>query len=327
MTLGWAVIGCGWVARDYVVPAIHASRNSRLVAACDRDAQALAALSGDGFKRTRHAVEAITDAAVDAVYIATPNDSHAAVAAAAAAAGKHVLCEKPMAHRSADARAMVADCAAAGVTLATAFDQRFHAAHLAIGELVRRGRLGIIAQVRLHYACWLPRDWSADNWRIDSTRAGGGAVIDLAPHGLDLLETVLGERIEQLVCLTQRRVHDHSVEDGGVLLARLSSGTLASLHVAYNCPEAYPRRTLEVIGTRARAVALDTMGQTAGGTLTLTDAASGHEQRLPVADDRCPFMLQIEAFADAVLQQRPYAHPAEHELRLAVMLEEALSCR
>lgn len=324
--LGWAVIGCGWVARDYVVPAIRASRNGRLMVACDRDAQALAALGGDGFQRTDRAEDAIANAGVDAVYIATPNDSHAAMAAAAAAAGKHVLCEKPMAHNSADARAMVADCAAAGVTLATAFDQRFHAAHLAVAGLVRQGRLGIVTQVRLHYACWLPRDWSADNWRIDATRAGGGAVIDLAPHGLDLLETVLGERIEQLVCLTQRRVHDYAVEDGGVLLARLSSGTLASLHVAYNCPEAYPRRTLEVIGTRARAVALDTMGQTAGGTLTLTDAASGHEQRLPVADDRCPFMLQIEAFADAVLQQRPYAHPAEHDLRLAVMLEEALSC-
>ena len=325
--LGWAIIGCGWVARDYVVPAIHASRNGRLVVACDRDAQSLASLGGEGYARTCRVDEAIANAAVDAVYVATPNDSHAAVVSAVAAAGKHVMCEKPIAQCSAAARAMVADCEAAGVRLATAFDQRFHAAHIALADLVRQGRLGIVTQVRLHYACWLPRDWSADNWRVDAARAGGGAVIDLAPHGLDLLETVLGERIEQLVCLTQRRVHDYAVEDGGVLLARLSSGTLASLHVAYNCPETYPRRTLELIGTKARVVALDTMGQTAGGTLTLTDAASGLEQRLPVVDDRCPFMLQVEAFADAVLQQRPFAYPPERDLRLAVMLEEAMSWR
>ena len=324
--LGWAVIGCGWVARDYVVPAIHASRNGRLVAVCDRDEHALAALCGQGFVRTCRVEEAIADAAVDAVYVATPNDSHAAVASAVAAAGKHVLCEKPIARCSADARAMVADCAAAGVTLATAFDQRFHAAHVAIADLVRQGRLGIVTQVRLHYACWLARDWSADNWRVDAARAGGGAVIDLAPHGLDLLETVLGERIEELVCMTQRRVHDYPVEDGGVLLARFVSGTLASLHVGYNCPEAYPRRTLEVIGTRARVLALDTMGQTAGGTLTLTDAVTGHEQRMPVADDGCPFQRQIEAFADAVLDRRLYAYPVERDLRLAVMLEEAMTC-
>ena len=325
-SLGWAVVGCGWVARDFVVPAIQASANSRLIAACDPDPQALSALGGNGFLRTTSLPELLRTDGVDAVYIAAPNDVHRALTSQVAAAGKHVLCEKPMACNSVDARAMADACASAGVTLATAFDQRYHAAHRTLGAMVRQGRLGDVTQSRLHYACWLPPGWASDNWRIDPVRAGGGAVIDLAPHGLDLLETVLDDRIEQLVCMTQHRVHDYAVEDGGVLLARLASGTLATLHVGYNCPEIYPRRVLEIIGTRARALAVNTMGQTAGGSLSLIDAADGHEEAVSLVDDQCPFLLQIQAFADAVLDRRPYAYPAERDVRLATLLGDALSC-
>ena len=324
--LGWAVVGCGWVARDFVVPAIQASTNGRLVAACDLDPQALSALGGGGFVRTTSLPELLRTDGVDAVYIAAPNNAHQALTSQVAAAGKHVLCEKPMACNSADARAMAADCAAAGVTLATAFDQRYHAAHRTLSSMVRQGHLGDVTQARLHYACWLPPGWATDNWRIDPARAGGGAVIDLAPHGLDLLEMVLDDRIEQLLCMTQHRVHGYAVEDGGVLLARLASGTLATLHVGYNCPETYPRRVLEIIGTQARALAVNTMGQTAGGSLSLIRAADGHEEAVPLIDDHCPFRLQIQAFADAVLDHQPYAYPAARDVRLATLLWDALSC-
>ena len=324
--LGWAVVGCGWVARDFVVPAIRASANGHLVAACDLDPKALALLGGNGFLRTTRLPEVLQMDGVEAVYIAAPNDAHRVLTGRIAAAGKHVLCEKPMACNSTDARAMADDCVAAGVTLATAFDQRYHAAHRSLGALVRQGRLGDVTQARLHYACWLPPGWASDNWRIDPARAGGGAVIDLAPHGLDLLETVLDDRIEQLVCMTQHRVHRYAVEDGGVLMARLASGTLATLHVGYNCPETYPRRVFEVIGTKARALAVDTMGQTAGGSLSLIDAANGREEVMPLVDDRCPFLLQIEAFAGAVLDHRPYPYPAASDVRLATLLGAALSC-
>ena len=319
--LGWAVVGCGWVARDFVVPAIRASANGHLVAACDLDPKALAVLGGNGFLRTTHLPEVLQMDGVDAVYIAAPNNAHRALTSRIAAAGKHVLCEKPMACNSADARAMADDCVAAGVTLATAFDQRYHAAHRSLGALVRQGRLGDVTQARLHYACWLPPGWASDNWRIDPARAGGGAVIDLAPHGLDLLETVLDDRIEQLVCMTQHRVHSYAVEDGGVLLARLASGTLATLHVGYNCPEAYPRRVFEVIGTKARALAVDTMGQTAGGSLQLLEP----DPRDVPFGGASPFEAQFRAFGAAVdgdLAAWPF--DADRDLRLHRLLLEAL---
>ena len=321
--LGWLVVGCGWVARDYVIPAIHAAGNGRLVAACDLNEAALSRLPGGDFTRTTDLDEALRASGVEAVYVATPNHAHRAAVEAAAAAGKHVLCEKPMATTAADARAMVAACRRAGVAYATAFDQRFHAAHRALARLVRQGRLGTVTQARVHYACWLPPGWATDNWRADPARAGGGALIDLAPHGLDLLEMLLGDEWAELRALTQRRVHPYPVDDGAVLMGRFRGGALATLHVGYNCPDRYPRRALELIGTEARALALDTMGQTPGGSLTLTDAATGRATPVALDDDRSPFLVQIEAFAAAVSAGAPFPFAAGDDLRKCELLEAA----
>ena len=130
-------------------------------------------------------------------------------------------------------------------------------------------------------------------------------MVDLAPHGVDLLATLLGDEWQDLVAFKQRRVHDYAVDDGAVLAGRFRGGTVASIHVAYNCPDHFPRRTLELIGTRAMVRATDTMGQTPGGSLTLIEASSGRPIAVPVdpADDRNPFEIQARAFADAILDR------------------------
>ena len=322
--LGWAVVGCGWVARDYVIPGILASANGRLMALCDPDPAALDAVDAD-VPRFSDLDAALRVPGVEAVYVATPNHLHEAQVRAAAAAAKHVLCEKPMAPTAAAARRMILACEAAGVRYATAFDQRFHAAHRTLKRLVAEGALGVVAQARVHYACWVGADWTADNWRIDPARAGGGAAIDLAPHGLDLLQHVLGSPVVAVRAMLQRRVHSYPVDDGGALIARLADGTLATLNVAYNCPETYPRRRLELIGTKAMAVAHDTMGQTPGGRLRLIDAASGEARDVPLDDDRGPFMVQVEAFAAAVRHDLPFigGEPIR-DVALAELLERAL---
>jgi 1,5-anhydro-D-fructose reductase (1,5-anhydro-D-mannitol-forming) len=116
------------------------------------------------------------------------------------------------------------------------------------------------------------------------------------------------------------------VDDGAVLTGRFADGTIGTIQVAYNCPDNYPRRTLELVGTRAMATASDTMGQTPGGTLTLVDAATGVRIAVKVPDpDRSPFLNQIEAFSEAVLSGRPFAFSAERDLRLFTLMER--SCR
>ena len=316
MGVRWGIAGCGWVAHDYVAPAIAASANGVLSALHDLSAPALARMAA-----SFPAAEPCADLGaflrrIDAVYVASPNHAHRPLVEAAASAGIPVLCEKPMAATMADARAMVAACERAGVVYATAFDQRFHPAHRHIATLMRGGDLGTVTAVRIVYCCWVGRGFQGDNWRIDPARAGGGALIDLAPHGLDLASVLLGERLTEVAAIGQSRVHDYAVEDGALLMARTDAGTLVQLHVAYNCPEVFPRRRLEIVGTEAHIAATDTMGQTPGGAVQFTHA-DGRTHRLDVPDaERSPFLNQVEAFAASVLDRTPFAFSPAHDLHI-----------
>ena len=324
----WGIAGCGWVARDYAAPAIRASGNGVLAAAYDISAAQTADLC-----RAYPGARACADpgdflGSIDAVYIATPNDSHRKLTELAAGAGVAVLCEKPMATTMADAQAMTAACARSGVAYATAFDQRFHPAHLHLAALLRQGILGRVFAVRIAYCCWVAADFAGDNWRIDRQRAGGGAFIDLAPHGLDLATVLLGERLAEVAVLGQSRVHDYAVadravEDGAMLIARSVGDVLVQLHVGYNCPEGLPRRRLEVVGTRGQLTATDTMGQTPGGTLVLTEAIGQSRDLAIPGADRSPFLNQIEAFAAALRGGEPFPFSVAHDLQVMALVMDA----
>lgn len=302
----WGIAGFGWVARDFMAPAIAAAGHT-LAAVCDPD-PAARARAGSGVAAYAGIAELAADPAVEAIYVATPNHLHRAMVEAAAARGRAVLCEKPMAATLVDAEAIARACRKAGILYATAFDQRHHPAHRAMRDAIQRGVVGTVTAVRIVYACWLGGDWdqgTGPNWRIDAGMAGGGAVMDLAPHGIDLVDLLLGEPLVELQALLQRRVHDYAVDDGGLLVGRTASGVLASLHVAYNCPEGLPRRRLEVIGTTGQLTAIDTMGQEAGGSVSVTDGVTGLVTPLPVMDaDTSPFVHQVRAFSAALREGR-----------------------
>ena len=324
---GWGIAGCGWVARDHALPGLLAAGGD-VVALHDRSAGAMARMPVDA-ARCADLEQFLATPALDAVYVATPNAAHRPLVAAAAAAGKAVLCEKPLAADVPDAEALVEACDAGGVLLGTAYDQRWHPAHVRLHELLPE--LGTVTAVRIVYCCWLPPDWQPpnwmadgaphDNWRADPAVAGGGAALDLAPHGLDLVGTLLGEDVIDLQALVQRRVQDYPVDDGALLHGRTRGGVLVDLHVAYNTPDALPRRRLEVVGTRGMAVAVDTLGQTAGGTLTVLDP----DPRDVPFGSASPFEAQFCAFSAAVDGDRSaWPYDAERDLRLHRLLLEAL---
>ena len=329
------IIGYGWVARDYMAPAVSSHPDVDLAAACSvREAD---------FEGLRQNVRRFTDwrallreGGVDAVYVATPNHLHASPTITALEAGIPVLCEKPLAADLAEAERMIDAVARTGTPYATAFDQRWHPAHVTARACVAEGRLGAITQVRLDYACWVPADWNeggsakpgggpaVDNWRIDGARAGGGAVIDLAPHGLDLVETLTGQRLTRLTAELQCGVHDYGVDEGGALLGVLDAGALLAHTVGYNRPETLPRRRIELIGTEGMLLLEDTMGQTPGGRVTFVDATAG--QAHDVVFDRTvgPFYGQLDAFARQVRGTYAPERTADDDLRLARLLDAAL---
>ena len=313
--VGWGIVGYGWVARDYMAPGIRAAGH-RLVAACDPGASARAAAEAEGARAYADLAGLIAELEVEAVYVATPNHLHRDAVEALAGSGKAILCEKPMAADLADAEAMAAAVSGRDTFYGTAFDQRHHPGHRAMRDALAHGRLGTVTAIRIVYACWLGRDWAAcpgqDNWRIDPARAGGGALMDLAPHGLDLVDFLLGESITDIAAMTQARAQDYAVDDGALLIGRTPSGVLASLNVAYNCPDALPRRRLEVVGTKGMLTAVDTMGQTPGGTVTFTDGTSGLPEKIAFDAEASPFTEQVRAFGSALRR------PAEREAYSAV---------
>ena len=294
----------------------------------DPDPRARACAEAAGVRAVADAEALIADSTVEAVYVATPNHLHAAPVVRAAEAGKAVLCEKPMADSLVEAERMAEACSHAGILYGTAFDQRHHPAHRAMRRAIAAGRIGRPTAVRIVYACWVGADWAAsggrENWRIDAAKAGGGALIDLAPHGLDLVEYLLGEPLATVAAVTQSRVQDYAVDDGALLVGTTASGILASLHVAYNCPEALPRRRLEVVGSRAMLVAENTMGQVGGGSVALIDGQTGAREILAVPDpDRSPFTGQVAAFSAALRSGDRRAFSAVRDLGTMRLIAQA----
>ncbi|MCW8085697.1 Gfo/Idh/MocA family protein [Sabulicella glaciei] len=326
----WGMAGFGWVARDFALPGLLAA-GGRLLGVADPAPEARRAASALGARAHAELDALLGEPGLGALYVATPNHLHRPVVEAAAAAGIPVLCEKPMAATLTEAEAMAMAVRRAGIPWGCAFDQRHHPAHVLMRDLIAQGAIGTVTAVRIAYACWVPPGWARDNWRADPARAGGGALMDLAPHGLDLVDHLLGEPLLTVAAMVQSRVQDYAVDDGALLIGRTASGVLAQLHVAYNCPEALPRRRLEILGTKGQLTAERTMGQAPGGALWFTDARLGLRRALEIPDaGASPFARQMAAFARHAAGRPDPAFDLERDLHTMRLLDQAyrsVSCR
>jgi predicted dehydrogenase len=171
---------------------------------------------------------------IDVIDICTPGDSHAEIAIAALRAGKHVLCEKPLANTVEQARAMVAAASAAGGLSMCGFNYRRVPAAALMRRMIAEGRVGRIRHVRASYL----QDWIVDPsfplvWRLQKEKAGSGALGDIGSHIIDLTQHVTGQRIEGVSALTETFVKDRpggtvTVDDAAVFVARLDGGALAT---------------------------------------------------------------------------------------------------
>ena len=323
-TLGWALVGASTVAAEWMIDAIRAQDDSDVVAVMSSSAERGAAYAHKhDIGRSCDTVDALLDdSAVDIVYISTTNESHMQHTLAAAAAGKHVLCEKPLALTLADARHMVEACAAAGVQMGTNHHLRNAATHRAIRDAVQDGAIGTPIAVRVFHAVHLPPH--LQTWRVKSPKAGGGVVFDITVHDADTLRFVLADEPEHVVAQTQcTGMAEAGLEDAAMSVVRFRGGVIAQLHEAFTI--AHAGTGLEIHGSEGSIIARDVMTQRPIGTVVLRNAAG--ETALPFTPNNL-YERSVRCFNDAVRGRGSPAATGEDGVRslaLALAVREAAS--
>ena len=190
MTLRWGILSTANIGTEKVIPGIQGAANSEVVAIGSRDGAAARAVADRlGIERAHGSYEALlADPDVDAVYIPLPNHLHAEWTIAAARAGKHILCEKPLAMTAADAERMAEVCAAEGVQLMEAFMYRLHPSWVAVRELVASGRIGRLTAVQSWFSYFNDDPANIRNIR----EVGGGALYDVGCYNVNLSRMLFG---------------------------------------------------------------------------------------------------------------------------------------
>ncbi|HHW09378.1 MAG TPA: Gfo/Idh/MocA family oxidoreductase [Firmicutes bacterium] len=280
MTINWGVIGAGGIAYRRTIPeGIMKAKNARLTAVMDISAERAKAV-GEQFGAAWYtdAGELLKRQDVDAVYVATPVAHHYDAVLAAARQGKHVLCEKPLALSLDQVDKMMAVCAEHGVKLGAGYMMRFHGAHRLLHKMLQEGELGQPVLARAQLTCWYPPIPGA--WRQDPALGGGGALMDMGTHCLDLLEMLFGP-IESVMADISVLTHDYAVDDSSLVLVHFANGAKGIVDNNFNIPDMAALNILEVYGTKGSVVCSGTIGQGAGGTVTarLEQADKGYDAR------------------------------------------------
>jgi predicted dehydrogenase len=192
MQFRWGIVGLGRLADGGIAPAIKESTSGRLVACASRtQARAREFAATHNISRVYVSYDDLMrDSQVDAVYVANQNNLHYPVVMAAAAAGKHILCEKPFAMNLAEGEEMLAACRKAGVTLGVGFQQRFSPVFRAAAAVVKEGRIGTLREITTQR--YGSMNFTRNPWRREIATAGVGALADMGVHAIDYIQWIVG---------------------------------------------------------------------------------------------------------------------------------------
>jgi predicted dehydrogenase len=311
----WGVLGTANIGRVAVNPAIQVSANGSLVAVASRDAyRAGAFAAAAGIPRWHPSYEALLDdPEVDAIYLPLPNSLHREWAIRAARAGKHVLCEKPLALTEAECREMEAAAAEAGTLLMEAFMYRFHPRTERVVELTRQKYLGAFRVLRGTFTFRLTRPGDI---RMDP-ELGGGALMDVGCYCVNVARTVAGAEPVEVQARANWAASGVDAEMVGLL--RFGDGAMAHFDCALTqerCEsyevqgeDGYLRVPAAFLPGTADAVIEEHRGR---------GARTDHV--VPGADE---YRLMVEHFADCILTGAPLRYPAS-EAALNMRTIEAL---
>jgi predicted dehydrogenase len=306
-----AIAGLGRWGRS-LVEAATANPRLKIARAVETDlGRALEFCSERGIALTDSLGDVLSDSAIDAVLLATPHSLHRAQVIAAAAAGKQVFCEKPLALRRADAKAMFDACRTAGVILAVGHNRRFWPSMRALRDVAASGELGTLLHIEGHNS---NENSNAilGGWRLSPEESPGGGLTGAGLHVLDAFTSLLGPARQVYARLTSREIGPPPL-DTAMLAIDFDSGVTGTLATIRATPFYW---RVHVFGTRGSAEVLD--------ETTMVVRKSGHAPReIKFAQDDT-LAAELDAFADAVEHGHPFPVPEQDVLATLAAFEAAL---
>ena len=300
MTINIAIIGPGKIAGNQLAPALAQVKGARLWSVMSRDLKRASEFAKAHKAKSPNPAHTdlkslLADPELDAVIIATPDKLHAEQAIACAAAGKHVLVEKPMATDIAGAKTMVEACKKAGIRLGVGYHVRWHDGHRKLVDVIRAGKLGELRHMRVH---WTSKAPDASNWRASSKLGRWWSLAGVGTHCLDLIRWVMVPACGEVVSL--RSLIANSVWKGphdetALVAMQFESGATAEF-----CSSALfvsPYRA-EIYGESGYAICDGTLGPKGAGKILVNDEPLKFRAVNPYAGE-------IRDFVAAIKEGRP----------------------
>ncbi|MFH1651423.1 MAG: Gfo/Idh/MocA family oxidoreductase [Chloroflexota bacterium] len=323
MPIGWGIIGIGAHVRQRIVPALKKAADTELVAVCSRSLERAREFARE--QETPHAYDSLAgllaDPAVDVLYVASPNSLHAEQTIQAAEAGKHVLCEKPMALTVEDCRRMMDACRNAGVKLGVDFQNRYHPAHVEARRLIQAGEVGEITLARAQY-CPPARQGRVQGWKTDPKVAGAGALMGNGLHAIDLLRFLLDSEVTEVVARRDPEAADR-VEKMVYVMLKFANGVRGIVVAGGQVPRSDNDAVL--YGTKAKITCQGTVGMPLLGELCVEGEGFNLKMDFPVEDPVSGNYLRVvEAFNRCVRENTGPDIPGEIGLQMAVITDAVL---
>lgn len=263
----FGVIGAGGIADRRTIPGMLKCDNAELIA-----------VMGPNLERTElirkkynakfaytNIEDLLSNPEIDAVYIASPVDQHLAQAKRAADFGKHILLEKPLALNAKDAQALLDYCDTRNVRVAAGFMMRFGTCINEMKRAYECGKIGKLVSVYAQFTCWYPD--IPGSWRQQKERSGGGALMDMGVHMIDLIHYVTGSKTQQVAAMHDTLAFHYTVDDSSNVMLRLENGALCTVQSNFSIPDEASKWRFELFGTKGRLMGSEVVGQVDGGSV------------------------------------------------------------
>ena len=330
----WGVIGAGGIADRRTIPGMMLCDNAELVAVMEINmelAEKCRAKWGCKYAYDNEA-DLLNNPEIDAVYIASPVFLHAKQAMAAADAGKHILIEKPLAMTSEEGQKVVNYCEAKGVKIAAGLMMRFGAYVQEMKKAIANGKIGKPVSAYAQFTCWYPD--IPGSWRQSKKSGGGGAMMDMGVHCIDLLQYILNTTAKDVAAFHDTLSFQYEVEDSSTVMLRMANGTQCVVQSNFNIPDDAAKWRIEIFGDRGRLVGEGIIGQVDGGTLDAMflgeqgnynaqqDKKDGDRQDIAVEFGNT-YAREISSFSNSILTGAPLEVPAAQAVQVQRVMEAA----